>query len=51
MFLLGWLIDAVLTVFGSIFLGCVFGNAPITFAFFCFFPIPFILIWCKIFEK
>ena len=51
MFFLGWLIDIILTVVGYVFLGIYFGNSPITFIFFCCFPIPFILIWCKIFEK
>jgi hypothetical protein len=51
MFFLGWLIDIILTVFGSIFLAIYFGNSPLTFIFFCCFPIAFILIWCKIFEK
>ena len=51
MFLLGWMIDGVLTVIGCILLACAFGNSPITFLFFFVFPIVFILIWCKIFEK
>ena len=51
MFLLGWMIDGVLTVIGCILLACAFGNSPITFLFFFVFPIAFILIWCKIFEK
>ena len=51
MFLLGWIIDGVLTVIGCIILACAFGNSPITFLFFFVFPIVFILIWCKIFEK
>ena len=51
MFLLGWMIDGVLTVIGCIILACAFGNSPITFLFFFVFPIVFILIWCKIFEK
>ena len=51
MFLLGWMIDGILTVIGCILLACAFGNSPITFLFFFVFPIAFILIWCKIFEK
>lgn len=51
MFLLGWTIDGILTVIGCILLACAFGNSPITFLFFFVFPIAFILIWCKIFEK
>ena len=51
MFLLGWMIDGVLAVIGCILLACAFGNSPITFLFFFVFPIVFILIWCKIFEK
>lgn len=51
MFLLGWMIDGILTVIGCILLACIFGNSPITFLFFFVFPIAFILIWCKIFEK
>ena len=51
MFLLGWMIDGVLTVIGCILLACAFGNSPITFLFFFVFPIVFILVWCKIFEK
>ena len=46
MFLLGWMIDGVLTVIGCILLACAFGNLPITFLFFFVFPIAFILIWC-----
>ena len=49
MFLLGWMIDGILTVIGCILLACAFGNSPITFLFFFVFPIVFILIWCKIF--
>ena len=51
MFLLGWMIDGILTVIGCILLACAFGNSPITFLFFFIFPIAFILIWYKIFEK
>ena len=51
MFLLGWMIDGVLTVIGCILLACAFGNSPITFLFFFVFPIAFILIWYKIFKK
>ena len=47
MFLLGWMIDGVLTVIGCILLACAFGNSPITFLFFFVFPIAFILIWYK----
>ena len=34
MFLLGWIIDAILTIMGTLVLYLFFGNSPITFIFF-----------------
>lgn len=45
MFLLGWIIDAILTIIGTLVLYLFFGNSPITFIFFTMFPFVFIATW------
>jgi membrane protein implicated in regulation of membrane protease activity len=45
MFLLGWILDMIFTIVGTLTLFLFFGNSPIIFIFFIIFPFVFITIW------
>ena len=51
MFLLGWLVDIILTTIITLVLALLFGNSPITFLTMIFFPFIFIILWQTLTKK